>query len=119
DSCEPIQNLPSPIPNTPGYIPGQEFAAAIINFYSEILKQPNFTFSSISGTQLNLLQLIPLVAKLELFVRAVNIQPNFIYKASNFPKLQDYIALKQPAYSRAVFSKVFQKQHTAEMIATL
>lgn len=119
DSCEPIQHLPSPIPNTPGYIPGQEFAAAVVNFYKDILKQPNFSFSSLSGTQLNTLQLIPLVAKLELFVKAVNTQPNFIYKASNFPKLQEYIASKQPVYSRAVFNKVHQKQHTAEMIATL
>lgn len=119
DSCEPIKHYPSPIPNTLGYVPGQEFAAAVVNFYQEILNVPNFTFSTLSGKQLNLLQLVPLVAKLELFVKAVKAQPNFIYRASNFPKLQNYIARKKPAYSQAVFSKVLQNEATVEMITTL
>ncbi|MEM8524224.1 MAG: ankyrin repeat domain-containing protein [Bacteroidota bacterium] len=120
DSCWAIDILPSPVMHQKGYISGQEFANTILNIYRANLNLNNVSYESIKGNNLNVLQLVALLAKLDYYKNQKAKNQNFIYiRPTNFRNLHNYIYRINPKYIQALFEKALKETIPIEYIGTL
>jgi hypothetical protein len=109
DSCEPLQSLPSFVPNTPGYVPGQEFAVLAIKFFINVVGDTQMQFNTLNGKLLNFAQLLFLSAKVASFCEKLRQQPQQAYapmvKENTLAFFQNKYA-DNPKFLVAVFQKL-------------
>lgn len=108
DSCWEESIKPSPILNEKGFMPGlsQEHADVVLKFYREIMNNQQFFYTDISGKNLNYLQLLTILTKLEYYLEHRKTNPNFEFlKKHNFNNLHRYLLYKNENYCKTVFTK--------------
>ncbi|MDL2312689.1 hypothetical protein LJC68_07420 [Bacteroidales bacterium OttesenSCG-928-B11] len=106
DSCWHKSITPNHIPNEQGGIPGasQNTARFILDYYHKYLNQP-IQYKDIQGSNMNILQLLFLSIKLNIFKERIRLDQSFKYFAKNsFNNLEDIVWNCEENYSKGVFS---------------
>ena len=90
-----------------GGMPGasQEFANIALEFYREIQGKNSFLYHDIEGKNLNYLQLLGLLAKLDYYNDHRHTNINFKYAKKNFKALHHHLLHKNETYCKNVFTR--------------
>lgn len=123
DSCWKKTIKPSPNEHAIGGLPGksQEFAKYVSHFYKDILLEKNYQFDSLSGTNLNYLQLLAIATKLNYYYTRKKTQTNFTYISKNFKNipLHQYLLNKNKKYIRGLHTSALNYPLLPEFLFSL
>lgn len=123
DSCYSHTILPHPEENKPGGLPGasQSLAKSVHGFYHKILQENTYHFSTLSGANLNYLQLVFIATKLHYYYQIRLTESSFAYIRNNFRKifLPDFLIKKNLTYCKGLFTTALQQPLRPAMVLVL
>lgn len=123
DSCYPHTIPPHPEENKLGGLPGasQSLAKSVHGFYHKILQNNTYHFSTLSGANLNYLQLVFIATKVHYFYQTRLSNPSFAYIRNNFRKisLPHFLIKKNARYCKGLFTTALQQLLNPAMVLVL
>lgn len=122
DSSWPNSVNPGFDTTQPGGLPGaaQEYANAAANFYKDIMGQEKSPYKDLSGVNLNYIQLLALLAKLDFYEGQRHSEPNFNYfNKRKFASLHRHLFYKNEDYSKGVFSRAASNSLLPAMVLAM